>query len=273
MAKTYLEKLKLVEGKPFVITKVHPSYRFGWEPLPWEKVMPDGSKVMKKGKFRSFYKFPIDARLIVHSGDKEISERKGEQMTEYREQFWDSTVNKFGFRKMEKQQDYKTETEVTEDDGKGGTRKVKWMKLYKKVFDVEVQFQKTEKFTNYKGEEVETDEAVIQHVSSTHIKSILETFTDATETIKKVPRKDRMGNPTMDLPFDWEDGVKDKAEKQFLKLKVIGSGMETKYVFQPSTVFAIKEAEAFGKGFGEEAPKKKSAYVEPTAEDIQDLPF
>lgn len=256
MAKFYLDKFKDVSGMSFAVTKVHSPYRFGWEPIPWTKVMDDGTKVEKKGKFHSFFQFPSDVREVVHSGDKEIAERVGSSVMEWREQFWDASVNRYGFRKLNPQPNFKTETEVTEDDGKGGKRKVKWMKLYKKVFDVEVQFDKDQKFTNYKGEETVTNGAVLKHVSASHIRTMIETFTDEAEKIQKVPGKDKMGNPIMAMPFDWEDSVKDSVVGKFIKLKVTGSGLNTQYIFAPGTIFAIREEDKSFETFGE--PEKKA---------------
>ena len=56
---------------------------------------------------------------------------------------------------------------------------------------------------------------------------------DNGEIIPMVEGKDKAGNAAMVEAYDWEDTAKNLLEGKFIKMKVSGEGMDTKYIFQP----------------------------------------
>ena len=284
MDKVYIDKLKSLSGTSFAVAKVHPPYFFGWNPsFEWEKTNRDGSVEKKRGKFFTYVKFPLDARMVIESGDREIAERKGEPATELRLKEWDNGVNKFVFRKLERQPDYKTGTGVFEKDAEGKEKEITFFRLYKKVFDIEVQFQATTKLKTrgkledgtYGQVEVEGDEFEVKAVSASHIRTMLKMFTKATKEIQKVPRKDKMGNPTMDLPFDWEDKVKDKLVGICASLDVEGSGLRTEYNFSVTDRFELRKPTTDNsfETFGEPEKKEKKSSLQVDESELANVPF
>ena len=66
--------------------------------------------------------------------------------------------------------------------------------------------------------------------------------------------KDRAGNPALVKPFDWEDSLKNSLENKFVKVRVRGTGMDTKYTFTEGSEFSITEVKPDDKPFVDEIP-------------------
>ena len=60
--------------------------------------------------------------------------------------------------------------------------------------------------------------------------------------------KDKAGNEAMVEVYDWEDTLKNVLEGKFVKMKVSGEGMDTKYMFQEGKAFVkqAQEVDEFG---------------------------
>lgn len=221
----YADKLRDICGNDFKIEKVFPPYRSGWDP--------------QTNKKREFFLFPIDQRLVVGSKDESIMSRKDEAKKEFREKVWNKSEGKMEFHKY------------------SGGFDSEFFKNYKKTFDIDVRFEKPVLLKNWKFKDgVETDNARLP-IGASHIKTMLETYTNEADSVKLVPGKDKAGNPAMVKPFDWEDPLASKLVGVFANAKVTGTGMDTKYIWKPAKPFEIKETndDGFGSDFG--TPEKK----------------
>ena len=239
----YADKLRTVCGKDFKIEKVYPAYRSGFDP--------------QSNRMRQFYFFPVDERLVINAGDEATKARKDEAKKELREKVWNKESKTMEFHRVN-----------AKLDGE-------WFKTFKKTFDVDVRFAAPVKLSNWKNPEgVEVSTARVP-VNASHVKTMLETYTNEADAIKLIPGKDKAGNPAMVKPFDWEDALAGKLVGTFAHAKVTGEGMDTKYIWKPAAPFtSIKEAEEV---FGAEAPKEDKPYKphpgEPTKEDCMSVPF
>ncbi len=233
----YADKLRDICGYDFVITRVFPAYRSGFDP--------------KTNKMKQFYRFPVDARMVVSSNDESIMSRKDEPKKEFREKVWNKTDKKMEFHKY------------------SGKMDSEFFKTFKKTFDIEVKFKSPVKIKKWNVPEgVETDEVRVP-VNSSHIKTMLETYTNEADSVNLVPGKDKAGNPAMVKPFDWEDALAVKLVGVFANAKVTGTGLDTQYIWKPATPFEVKKEDTNFEDFGKPEQKKAG---ESTIR-IEDVPF
>ena len=221
----YADKLRDICGHDFKIEKVFPPYRAGWDP--------------QTNKKREFFLFPIDQRNVVGSKDESIMSRKDEPKKEFREKVWNKEEKKMEFHKY------------------SGKFDSDFFKNFKKTFDIDVKFAAPVNLKNWKFKEgVDTDSARLP-IGASHIKTMLETYTNEADSVNLVPGKDKAGNPAMVKPFDWEDALAVKLVGVFANAKVTGTGMDTKYIWKPATPFEVKKEEnEFGADFGTNSDKK-----------------
>ena len=98
---------------------------------------------------------------------------------------------------------------------------------YKKVFDVEITTAKPIPITTYKGLQ-EDDTFVLQATSSGKVQSmILATILDEAPT-KEDGKKE----------YDWEDGIINSLEGQFVKFGITWTWLETRYNFKAGKAFS-----------------------------------
>jgi hypothetical protein len=236
----YADKLRAVCGNDMKVTKVFPAYRAGFDP--------------QSNRMRQFYYFPVDERLVITANDESTKARKNEAKKELREKVWNKDAKTMEFHRVN-----------AKLDGE-------WFKTFKKTFDIDVEFANPVNLKNWKNPEgIDVTTARVP-VNASHIKTMLETYTDEADAIKLIPGKDKAGKPAMVKPFDWEDALAEKLVGIFCHTKVTGEGMDTKYIWKPAAPFTTKaEAEAV---FGD-APSKEQKHRtgEPTEQEIQDLPF
>lgn len=203
-------KMRGLSDKSILILKVYSPYRHGWD---------DSQK-----KFRSFYYFP--ARLtsdIVYSWDESAKIKDGDTFV-LREKFWDDSVRKFGFKKT----------------GVDGT----FYKTYKKVFDMDVAIKDDTVFNIWDGQlkkEVPVTMGLgntftIRNVLASRVIGMIEAH-DLDSWVELVDGKDKTGNPAKVRPYDFEDALVKELTGKFIKFKVRGEGMDTRFTF--------KEGEAF----------------------------
>ena len=79
---------------------------------------------------------------------------------------------------------------------------------------------------------------------------------DKGEIVPMKEGKDKAGNDAMVEVYDWEDELKNVLEGKFVKMKVSGEGMDTKYIFQEGKEFAKVEPEAPAKDEWADIPFK-----------------
>lgn len=223
------KEFRNLDGTSFRIDNVYFPYLSGW--------------VESQRKFREFVKFP--ARLtdaVVFSGD-ERAKPEGDEKMEYREKIWNN--GKAEFHKVTEKMDKAFYT------------------LFKKVFDVEVTLATPVTFNVWDSEEKrEVKKALtsirVRGLGSSKIKSMLEDL-ELDGEVPLVDGKDKAGNPAKVRPFDWEDGIRKNLEGKFVKVKVRGTGMDTKYSFKEGEPFTEDEAQPLVK-------KDKEL-------DLSDIPF
>lgn len=109
-----------------------------------------------------------------------------------------------------------------------------WFKLFKKTFDLDIEFFGIEKIATWKYPEGTNVKTARVPVSASHIKTIIETYTNEADNIQLIDGKDKAGNPAKVKPFDWEDKVIEKIIGVCALVKVTGEGMDTKYIFKPA---------------------------------------
>lgn len=205
-------QMRALNDKPILILKVYKPYRHGWD---------DNIK-----KFRSFYNFP--ARLsdeVIYSWDESAKIKEGDTFS-LREKFWDGDMKKFGFRKIK-------------FDGA-------MYKAFKKVFDVDIAPWMDADFKVYDStikQEVEAtfglgNTFTLKAVSKSKIVWMIEAL-DMDANVQLVDGKDKTGNPAKVRPFDFEDEIAPNLAGKFLKMKVRGQWMDTRYTFTEAPSFDI----------------------------------
>lgn len=203
-------KMRQLSDKSILILKVYNPYRKWWD---------DTIK-----KFRSFYYFP--SRLnedIVYSWDESAKIKEWDSFV-LREKFWDSSVNKFWFKKIQLEKGFN--------------------KLYRKVFDIDVAIKDSTTFRVYNGQlKQEMDVTMglgntftLRWVPSSRVISMIETF-DLDANIEKVDGKDKLGNATKIRPYDFEDNLIKELAWKFIKFKVRGEWIDTRYTFREGEEF------------------------------------
>lgn len=215
---SYLGKLS---GKTIKVNAVYFPY-FSGDEHNWLKGA-DG-KLINKPNVRNFIKFPARITDEVVSDYKEDYKRIGEEAMELREKIYDPSLGKYTYVKVKEK--------ITRE----------FYKTYKKVFDLAVdidspiEISRWDKDAQQNVTEKVANNVVFQGVSASKIKTMLE-FLSLDEGIQLVDGKDKLGNPSMVKPFDWEDTIKDSLAGKFVKVKVTGSGIDSKYIFTEGKEF------------------------------------
>jgi len=192
---TYTNNLRQFAGKTLKVTEVYPRYRAG------------GVELNGKFIFKQYKEFPITADEVVTTGGKLIEGEK----TEWREQVW--LDGKPTFHKLPAGTDFK-----------------EFYKIYKKVFDISVELESPMTIIRYKDVTEEGDRAIIQGVSGSKIKSMLEMLTDFEPPM--IEGKLRDGTAGQVPAFDYEDKAKDLLAGVSFSMKITGVGLETSYVYK-----------------------------------------
>ncbi len=219
-------KMRALQDQSILILKVYPPYRYGWDDM------------IKK--FRSFYYFP--SRLtadVVYSWDESAKIQEWDTFV-MREKFWDNSVNKYAFKKI-------------------GLDK-SFYKTFRKCMDMDIATSKDTKFMIYDGslkQEVEVTMGLgntftLRAVPASRVIGMLEAH-DLDANVELVDGKDKLWNPAKVRPYDFEDALTKELSGKFIKFKVRGEGLDTRYTF--------KEGEEF------------DPTAVPTPIDIEDLPF
>ena len=121
-----------------------------------------------------------------------------------------------------------------------------FFKTWKKVFDLEIETEQPMEVDAWDkdiGKTKKSDTSFnITCVSAGKLKSLLRGIMDEDkgEVIPMTQGKDKAGNEAMVEAYDWEDSLKNIAEGKYVKVKVSGEGMDTKYMFQEGKEFAAK---------------------------------
>ena len=211
--------LRQFHNKTFLIKKVYNPYRDGWLDNWTTKT------------HRTFKYFPFHDVEVLRGKTPEMEEvsaafknMKPGDKQELREQIWENGFPSF----------HKVKDKMDSD----------FFKTWKKVFDLEIE---TEQEVEVDAWDKETKSNVrrsdtefnITCVSAGKIKSLLRGIMDEDkgETIPMIKGKDKAGNEAMVEAYDWEDSLKNIAEGKFVKVKVSGEGMDTKYMFQEGKEF------------------------------------
>lgn len=228
--------LSKLSGKTVKVNAVYFPY-FSGDEHNWLKGA-DG-KLINKPNVRNFIKFPSRITQDVISDYKEEYKRIGDEPMELREKIYDSSLGKFTFVKYTEK--------VTRE----------FYKTYKKSFDLCVDIDSPIEVTRWDKDakqdvtEKVANNVVFQGVSASKIKTMLE-FLGLDETIQLVEGKDKLGNPSMVKPFDWEDTTKDALAGKYVKVKVTGSGIDSKYIFTEGKEFAPVKDEVVDTPFNED---------------------
>lgn len=221
-------QMRALGDQDILILKVYKPYRHGWD---------DGAK-----KYRSFYYFP--ARLndeVVYSWDERAKIQDGDTFL-LREKFWDNEAKKFGFKKIERIENF--------------------YKTFRKVFDVDVAPSATAKFNIWDAslqKEIEIEFGLgntftLRSVPSSRVIGMIEAL-ELDSNVELVDGKDKLGNPAKVRPFDFEDNLVDELQGKYVKFKVRWEGIDTRYQFKEGKQFDI-------------VPPTQSEWI-----SIEDLPF
>ena len=222
-------KMRVLAEQDILILNIFKPYRYGWD----EDVR----------KYRSFYHFP--ARLtqdVVYSGDEEAKIKDGDTFS-LREKYWDGDMKKFGFKKI--------------------SVNGQFFKTFKKVFDVDIAPSSDAKFKVWDGtikQEVEVtlglgNTFTLRGVPASRIVGMIE-WLDMDGDVVMVDGKDKLGNQAKVRPYDFEDAIVPQLLGRFIKFKVRGEGIDTRYTFKE------------GKEFDINPPARKWEAIDPN-----DLPF
>jgi len=221
VVKTSEKFLRQFHNKTFKINKVYNDYRTGCIDLGNDKYL-----------FRTFKWFGKAEDQVLRGGSDRIKEFTKEYEVangrELREVIWDGNTPTY----------MKVKDKLDKD----------FWKTWGKVFDIEIEFEKELNVTRYydKKNNVDVTESGdvvnVTWVKAWKIKSMLRGVMDEDkgELIPLVEGKDKAGNEAMVEAYDWEDTLKNVLEGKFVKMKVSGEGMDTKYMFQEGKEF-VKE--------------------------------
>lgn len=213
--------LRAFHNKTFLVKKVYNAYRDWWldngttKTHRTFKYFPFHDIDVLKGKTPEMEKVSEDFKNLK-PGDKQ----------ELREQIWEN-----GFPSFHKVKD--------KMDGE-------FFKTWKKVFDLEIETEQPMEVDAWDkdiGKTKKSDtEFNITTVSAGKLKSLLRGIMDEDkwEVVPMVQGKDKAGNEAMVEAYDWEDSLKNIAEGKYVKVKVSGEWMDTKYMFQEGKEFAAK---------------------------------
>ena len=203
-------KMRLLSDQSILILKVYKPYRYGWD---------DSVK-----KYRSFYYFP--ARLtadVVYSWDESAKIQEWDTFV-LREKFWDNDERKFAFRKI-------------------GLDKT-FYKTYRKVMDVDIAPSKDATVNVWDGgmqKEVPVTMGLgntftLRGVPASRVIGMLEAH-DLDANVELVDGKDKTWNPAKVRPYDFEDNLINELSGKFIKFKVRGEGMDTRFTFKEGDEF------------------------------------
>lgn len=205
-------QMRALSDVTLLLLKVYKPYRYGWD---------DSTK-----KYRSFYYFP--ARLtqdIVYSWSDEAKIQDGDAFV-LREKYWDNDVKKFAFKKIMIDSSF--------------------YKTFKKVFDTDVSPESSAKFNVWNWalqKEVEVtlwlgNTFTLRAVPAARIIGMIEAL-ELDSDVVLVKGKTRTWDEAMIRPYDFEDSKLDLLPWNFIKFKVRGEWMDTRYQFKEGKEFNI----------------------------------
>ncbi len=188
--KVYTSNLRQFAGKTLKVITSYPAYRAG------------GLEINGKFVFRKFYACEPSNEEVVTAITTPTWK------PEWREVVW-----------VDKKQQY-NKVKLPDD----------FYKTYKKVFDLEVELEEEQEIIKYKDVKDLWDIVVIQQVSSSKVKDLIDTLTDF--DIPLIEGKKRDGTMGMIPEYDYEDKAKDELNWKSFTFKVVGEGLETKYTYK-----------------------------------------
>lgn len=164
---------------------------------------------------------------VILSGDEQLKPIEGDTFS-LRELIWNNGAREF----------HKYTGKLDKD----------FFGTYKKVYDIEVVIKESFKNTVWnkdtkQEEEVEFFEgtsATLNAFSAGRLRNLIESL-DLDEGLVLIDGKDKLGEPTLVKPYDWEDLYKAKLEGKFVSMRVRGTGLDTKYSFKEVSAFPITE--------------------------------
>lgn len=205
-------EMRAMADKDILLLKVYKPYRKGWD---------DNVK-----KFRTFIYFPNRITdEVVYSWDERAKIQEGDVMG-IREQIWDNDAKKFSFVKIVPNREF--------------------YKTFKKVFDVDVAPSSPITLSIYDSKLKKDIEVVmglgntftLQAVSAPRLIGMIEAF-DLDANVPLVDGKDKLGNPAKVRPFDFEDELVKELPWRFVKWKVRGTWIDTRFTFKEGAEFSI----------------------------------
>lgn len=222
--------------KTFLIKEVYNPYFDGW------------LDNLTKKTHRTFKKFPVSLEEVLVNGSPEIDEVKKLSMdkTELREQIWNNNSRQFEFHKVK--------DKIDRD----------FYKTWKKVFDLVIEFEdmvEVETWKDWWNVKVKDKDVQITVVWAWKIKWMITSLVD--ELPPMIDWKDKAGNPAKIPEYDYEDKMKEQLKWKFVKMKVTGEWLDTKYVFNEWKEFNVTENNIKT----EKNPLKQDEI------DMDDLPF
>jgi hypothetical protein len=125
-------------------------------------------------------------------------------------------------------------------------------KAFKKVFDVDVAPSLDANFKVYDSTIKQDVEATfglgntftLKAVSASRVIGMIEAL-DMDSDVELIDGKDKTGNPAKVRPYDFEDAIAPNLAGKFIKFKVRGEGMDTRYTFKEAPSFSINTNDSF----------------------------
>lgn len=203
-------KMRLLSDIDIMILKVYKPYRYGWD---------DSIK-----KYRSFYYFPERlTQEVVYSWDESAKIQEGDTFS-LREKYWDDAEKKFAFKKIGYDANF--------------------YRTFKKVFDVDIA-PASEATFNIWNSQMKAEVPVtmglgntftLRAVPASRVIGMLEAH-DLDADVPLTDGKDKLGNPSKIRPYDFEDALVEKLQGKFIKFKVRGEGIDTRFTFKEAKEF------------------------------------
>lgn len=190
---------------------------------------------------------------VVTSADPRLKDFVGKKLNkenkELRLQTWNKNIGVFEFSRVKMNKDtYKT---------------------LKKVFDVKVITGENISIPVWNkelGQEapLDSNEWVFSGVSSAKVRGMIEDL-DLDVWVPTMERTSKDGEKYQGKVYDWEDETSQSLKGVFIKARVDGVGMDTKYKFKEGKEFSIKKKE--------ESPLPKDAFENDPFDKVDDIPF
>ena len=175
-------------------------------------------------KFRHFVRFPIIPDDIVEQGDERNKPKTAGEKMEFREKVW--LDGRFCFKKFT--------GKVNKD----------FFKLFPKKFDVAVEVNEPIEVSVWdkasKSNVLKPSDNLVIPMKASKIKKALEDL-ELDSHVVLVDGTDKLGKPAKVMPFDYEDAIRGELVGKFIRVKVKGESIDTRYTFKEGDEFAISE--------------------------------